>query len=99
MTKEIIEKLLKQDIKYSLYGNGEKAPYRRLIDNNIEYTLVGDTNDFCGAYLYAGEQGATVTRLKEGRREDNLIINGERTRFAYLIANNIKNENDYNITY
>lgn len=95
--KNIIKELLNMEIKYSNYGNWEKAPYRRIIRGNVEYTLVGFTEDQTGAYLYAGDVGATVTRIKEGRREDSLIINGERAVFAALLVNNIKSEKDYHI--
>jgi hypothetical protein len=93
--KNIIKELLLVEEKIGEYGNGKKAPYRRYIDNNKEYTLVGSINDIAGAYLYIGEIGATVSRLKEGRREDNLIINGEKTKWASLFANNIKSEDSF----
>lgn len=93
--KNIIKELLVMEIQYSKYGNGEGAPYRRIIKGNKEYTLVGLTTDIAGAYLYCGDVGATVTRLKEGRREDSLIINGEKAIFAKLYANNIRSEDDY----
>lgn len=97
--KNIIKELLDKEIQYSKYGNGKEAPYRRIIRDNEEYTLVGLITDPEGAYLYIGDVGATVTRIKEGRREDSLVINGERAVFAALYANNIKSENDYHVCF
>lgn len=97
--KNIIKELLDMEIQYSKYGTGEKAPYRRIIRGNKEYTLVGLVTDPVGAFLYIGVVGATVTRIKEGRREDSLVINGERAVFAGLYANNIKSENDYYVCF
>ena len=93
--KNIIKELLEVEIQYSKYGNGEEAPYRRIIRDNKEYTLVGLVTDPTGAYLYIGDVGATVTRIKEGRREDSLLIGGVRAIFASLYANQIRSENDY----
>lgn len=93
--KNIIKQLLTTEEQTARYGNGSVAPYRRITDNDTEYTLVGSVDDASGAFLYIGKVGATVSRLKEGRREDNLVINGEKVRWASLYANNIKSENDF----
>lgn len=102
--KEIRSKvgqLLDKPVQYSKYGNGEPAPYRRIIENDIEHTLVGKPDDFQGMFYYVGNivngVPATVTRIKEGRREDNLVINGERARFASLLANKIRSVDDMHI--
>lgn len=89
----IIKKALSKDVQYAKYGNGSKAAYRRFIENDMEYTLIG--NDQEPKMLYVGTVGATVSRLKEGRREDNLVINGETVKWASLCAKNITSENDY----
>lgn len=87
LNKTDIEKVLDEmeDIRIleGNYGNGEKAKYKRIIKNSVEYTYV--LEDECNK-LYVGSQGDTVTRIKEGRREDNLLINGERAKFAKLVA-------------
>ena len=99
LVKEMVAKLLKQEVKYGKYGNGNEAPYRRIVEDGTEFTLIGLATDAGGMYLYIGNEGATVTRLKEGRREDSLEINGERVEWAGLYANNIRNEKEMFFTF
>ena len=89
ITKNEIKKVLKEirttEVQTAKYGNGNPCTFQRFIKDNAEFTLVDDK-------LYVGEIGATVTRVKEGRREDNLVIDGKATKWASLIANNITDD-------
>ena len=89
ITKNEIKKVLKEirtsDVQHAAYGNGEPCTFQRIIKENAEFTLVDDK-------LYVGTIGATVTRIKEGRREDSLVIDGKKAKFANLIANNIEDD-------
>lgn len=99
-TEKILKELSKEPTKYAKDGSGEKVPYKRIIKNNKEYTLVGDTTDIFGAYLYEGNIGDTVSGLKEGRNDFSLGAwtssnEQDKVSYAVLIANNIKSERDF----
>jgi superfamily I DNA and/or RNA helicase len=79
--EKVLKELEKSEILTGRYGNGQKAEYKRIIKNGIEFTYVIEEE----SKLYIGREGDTVTRIKEGRREDGLAINGEKARFAKLV--------------
>lgn len=85
ITKNEVKKILKEiencEIQCAKYGNGTECQFKRIIKDDAEFSLVLNEG-----YLYVGTVGATVSRIKEGRREDNLVINGVRVKFATMIA-------------
>lgn len=93
---KIIKTVMSQEEQKGYYPNGTDTTYKRYHDGNFEYTLV-DGKLYEGEVYYDGEKNtySTVTRLKEGRRDDSLSINGCATKFASLIANNIVDENNF----
>lgn len=105
MTNESITKIIEMASKEPVcsvtnYWIGTTYFQRAYIDDK-EYTLVKD--EMFGDCLYEGvayfdgekDTYSTVTRVKEGRREDGLRINGCPPRFASLIAKNIKSSTDF----
>ena len=97
--KEIIKTIMKQEEQKGYFPNGNSTTYKRYYEDDNEYTLV-DNKLYLGVAYFDGEKStySTVTRLKEGRGDDTLSINGYRPKFASLIANNIVNENDFHKT-
>ena len=103
ITKKEISKIIKkfeneplQKQENPWYIEEKETKYKRLYFGNYEITLI--LNEQIGSYLYFGvayfdgekKTYSTVTRLKEGRREDTLEVNGAKANFALLIANRIK---------
>ena len=78
------------------YGNGSECTFRRTYIEGREYTLV-DGKLYMGERYFDGEREtySTITRIKEGRREDRLEIDGICARFAPMIAMNIKSSEDF----
>lgn len=94
--KNIIEQILNAEDQNGRYGNGNECTFKRMYIGDNEYTLV-DGKLYAGVKYFDGEKEtySTVTRIKEGRREDSLAINGYAAKFAGMIANNIKSADDF----
>lgn len=80
--KKVLKQLENETIQIGRYGNGDPAKFKRVIIDGAEFTFLIDVQN----RLYVGKEGATVSSLKEGRREDNLAINGESVSWASLVA-------------
>ena len=89
----VIQRLLLSEELIGSYINRTPAPYRRIIYDGIEATLVGRFDDIGGGYLYLGEIGAICPRLDEECR----IMTSDKTTYSMLYANNVRNDCDYYI--